>query len=192
MNHVGTRSITTPRLVLRRFTMDDVQSMYDGWASDPEATFYLGWDTHPDVEVTRTVIQTWIEQYVHDGCYNWAIERDGQLIGSILVVTCSDADAYAEIGYSSARSHWGQGYMTEALSAVIGFLFDTVGLHRIYLRYDPENTGSGRVMQKCGLTYEGTLRGHYKRKDGAFGNLAYYGILREEWLEMKGAIDGGF
>lgn len=181
MNHQGTQTLHTDRLTLRRFTLDDVEAMYANWAGDDQVTKYLSWPTHPDAEVTRAVLSTWVEQYAQDGFYNWAIVLNGVLIGSISVVRCSEKDAWAEIGYVIGRAQWGQGLMTEALDAVLRFLFETVGLHRVMLRHDTENIASGRVMVKNGLAYEGTLRKHVHRKDDTWGDLAIYGILREEW-----------
>lgn len=186
MNHQGTQPLLSPRLTLRRFTMDDVEAMYQNWASDDAVTQYLFWETHPDTEVTRAVLSTWVEQYEQAGYYNWAIALEGRVIGNIAVVRCSERDEWAEIGYVIGRAHWGQGIMTEALAAVLRFLFESVGLHRVMLRHDVENIGSGRVMVKNGLQYEGTLRGHHRRRDGTWADLAVYGILRAEWDGTKG------
>lgn len=190
MKHLGTRILKTPRLTLRPFTMYDVNAMYENWASDPVVTQYLFWETHPDREVTRAVLDTWVKQYAQDGYYNWAIEAKGEgMIGNISVVACSDADEWAEIGYVIGRGQWGKGIMTEALARVLAFLFGEVGLHRACLMYDVENVGSGRVIIKNGLTYEGTMRKRHRRKDGSWADLAVYGILREEWKTMDAVTD---
>lgn len=181
MNHQGTQPLKTDRLFLRRFTLADADAMYRNWASDGAVTRYVFWETHPDVDATRAVLSMWVEQYAQEGVYNWAIERGGELIGSIGVVHCSTRDEWAEIGYVSGRAYWGQGIMTEALAAVLGFLFEKVGLHRVMLRHDVENVASGRVMVKNGLVREGTLRKEHRRKDGSWADLAVYGILCEEW-----------
>lgn len=181
MTHLGTRALETDRLTLRRYTVDDAEAMYANWASDDAVTQYLTWPTHPDSEVSRAVMETWVEQYAEEGFYNWGIVYEGVLIGNIAVVNASGHDERAEIGYCIGRAWWGKGIMTEALGAVLDFLFGEVGLHRISLRHDVANTGSGRVMEKNGLAREGILRGEHKRKDGSFGDMAVYGILRGEW-----------
>lgn len=181
MIHRGTQTLHTDRLTLRRFTIDDAQAMYDSWASDPEVTWYLSWEPHPDVDITREVLRTWLERYAEDGYYNWLITMQGEAIGTIAVVRASERDERAEIGYCIGRKHWGQGIMTEALQCVLGFLFDEVGLHRVYLRHDVENIASGRVMIKNGLVREAVLRKHNRRRDDSWGDVAIYGMLREEW-----------
>lgn len=190
MNNPGTQTLRTPRLTLRRFTMEDVDPMFDNWANDDAVTRYLMWDSHGDREVTRVLLETWVAQYAEDGVYNWAIEYEGAAIGGISVVSGSEKDEWAEIGYCMGKAWWGQGLMTEALQAVLRFLFEQVQLHRVYLRHDAENIGSGRVMLKNGLVHEGTLRKHHKRKDGSFADMCLYGLLRDEWLAHEAAAEG--
>ena len=183
MNLIGTKPLETERLLLRRYTMDDAEAMFTNWCSDDEVTRHLTWPTHPDVEVTRTVLSTWVEGYADDGRFQWGIEKDGELIGDIAVVAASTQHEFAEIGYCVGRAWWGQGIMSEALGAVMRFLFEEVGVHRIVLRHDTLNPASGKVMLKNGLRPEGTQRGHFKRNDGTYADLAFYGILRDEWEE---------
>ena len=63
MKHLGTKQIETKNLILRRFTIDDAEAMYKNWASDDEVTKYLMWPTHTDVEVSKAVLKSWIENY---------------------------------------------------------------------------------------------------------------------------------
>lgn len=181
MRHIGTQPIQTPRLLLRRYTLDDTDAMYDNWASDDRVTRTLTWPTHPDKGVTRVVLETWVGSYDQESYYHWGITVDGKLVGDIAVVNASWEDQNAEIGYCLGYDLWGQGYMTEALTGVLGFLFDRVGLHRVYLRHDSINGASGRVMAKSGLVHEATLREHRLHPDGTASDLEYYGILRREW-----------
>lgn len=63
MNHKGTITLVTKRLILRRFTTDDAEAMFNNWASDKEVTKYLTWPTHTNVFVSKTIINSWIELY---------------------------------------------------------------------------------------------------------------------------------
>ena len=74
MQHLGTQTIETERLVLRRFSMEDAQTMYDNWASDDDVTRYLTWPTHTDSSVTEMVLGNWVDSYANDDFYNWAIQ----------------------------------------------------------------------------------------------------------------------
>ena len=87
-----------------------------------------------------------------------------------------------EIGYSLSREFWNRGIMTEALQAVIRMAFDTLKLHRVEAQHDTANPASGRVMLKCGMLHEGTLRGRIYNK-GQYIDVDIYAILREDWMK---------
>ena len=70
--------------------------------------------------------------------------------------------------------------MTEALSAVIEYLYKEVGMNRIAARHDPNNPHSGDVMKKCGMKYEGTHRASDRNNQGIC-DAVQYAILRSEW-----------
>lgn len=181
MQHKGTRTIETNRLILRRFAMEDAQAMYDNWASDPEVTKYLTWPTHSSVEASRWVLSQWCPEYEKPDYYQWAIVlKDlGQPIGSIAVVHQDDRIAMAHVGYALGRKWWHQGIVSEAMKAVMDFLFDEVGVLRIESRHDPRNPHSGGVMKKCGMKYEGTHRQADWNNQGIC-DACYYALLAEE------------
>ena len=181
LTHKGTQTIRTARLTLRRFTVEDAQQMYDNWASDARVTRFLTWEPHVSPEATAELLSEWVAAYLAPSCYNWVMEYEGRCIGNISVVRCSDRSEYAELGYCMGCDYWNKGLMTEAAKAVIAFLFDEVGCHRVVIRHAVKNPASGRVAQKCGLTYEGTERKVFKSRDGEFLDIAGYSILRNEW-----------
>lgn len=182
LHHIGTQPIQTSRLTLRRFVPADAQAMYNNWASDAEVTRFLRWPPHSDVTVSQAVLSDWIAAYEKPDFYQWAIVPDalGAPIGTIGVNFCDDTLALAHIGYAIGRPFWNRGYTSEALSAVIAYLFDRVGMNRIESQHDPENGASGRVMQKCGMTYEGTHRQADISNRGIV-DACMYAVLREEW-----------
>ena len=160
MQHMGTRTIETERLTLRRFAADDAEAMYYNWASDDEVTKFMTWPSHGSVEVSRMVVSDWVSHYGEEPYYQWAIvPKDlGQPIGSIAAVHVNDKAEKVEIGYCIGKNWWHRGYMSEALSAVIEFFFDVVKVNRIEACHDLNNPYSGAVMAKCGMRYEGTQR----------------------------------
>lgn len=182
MKHLGTKCIETPRLILRRFTVADAQAMFVNWASDPEVTRFLSWPAHTSPEVSRRVLADWTAHYCEDTYYQWAIvlKAFGDVpIGSIAVVSRDDVTQKAHIGYSLGRRWWNQGIMSEALRAVMDYLFDEVGVRRIDARHDPNNPASGAVMRKCGMRYEGTQRRADWNNQGVC-DVSWYGILAED------------
>lgn len=179
MKHLGTQTIETGRLILRRFTVEDARAMYENWASDEEVTKYLTWPVHDSAAVTRAVLEDWTARYDGDSFYQWAIvfrEHGDSPIGSISVVSYDEKVQKAEIGYCIGRAWWHKGIMTEALGAVINFLFHEVGMQRVEARHDIQNPNSGAVMRKCGMQYEGTARRAGWNNQGVC-DLACYAIL---------------
>ena len=174
--------LKTHRLILRRFTTDDAEDMYRNWASDPEVTKFLTWPCHSSPEATRTLLEQWDARYEDGGYFNWAIEdrEINQVIGNIAAVKLNEEIASMEIGYCLSRSCWGNGIMPEALVAVMGFLFREVGIERISACHDINNAKSGRVMEKAGMLYEGTLRRASKNNQGIC-DIAVRAALRSEW-----------
>lgn len=158
MKHLGTRRIETKRLILRRFTLDDALPMYRNWASDPEVTKYLTWQTHENAEQTKNVLESWISSYENEDKYIWCIAKkdNDEPIGSINAFHYQEKINAMEVGYCVSRSYWHQGITSEALGAVMKYLLDEVGIDRIEARHDAINPNSGGVMRKCGMKHEGT------------------------------------
>ena len=181
MKHCGTQTIETKRLILRQFTMDDAEAMYTNWASDPAVTKYLTWQCHETLETTKAVIQEWTAQYDRKDYYQWAIEYKDihEPVGSISVVHIYNDVACVEAGYCIGKKWWHKGITSEALNAIIHFLFQEVEVNRIEAIHDIHNPYSGKVMQKCGMRYEGTMR-QYARNNTGICDVCMYAILKED------------
>ena len=188
LTHKGTQAIETPRLLLRRAERTDGEAMFRNWASDPEVTKFLTWPAHSSVEVSAMIVEGWMAEYDKADYYQWMIvlKELGEPIGSISVVSQQERTEAAEIGYCIGRRWWHQGIVTEAMRAVIDYLFREVGMNRIEARHDPNNPHSGGVMRKCGMTYEGTTRQSDRNNQGIC-DAAHYSILRKEWGRPKSA-----
>jgi RimJ/RimL family protein N-acetyltransferase len=105
----------------------------------------------------------------------------GELAGCISLAL-RDNDDRAELGYWMGMPYWNHGYCSEAARALVAYGFEQMGLHRIYAFHFVRNPASGRVMQKAGMSYEGTLRQHVKKWE-RYEDLAAYGILRSEYAK---------
>lgn len=186
MNHKGTKTIETDRLILRRFTKDDISFAYRNWTSDEAVTRYLRWPTHEDMSITERVLNKWIAAYETLAYYQWAIELKsiGKPIGSISVVDMNEKLDIVHIGYCIGSKWWHKGITSEAFSAIIPFLFEEVGVNRIETQHEPNNPHSGNVMKKCGLKYEGTLRQADFNNQGVV-DACMYSLLREEYFTRK-------
>lgn len=178
-------TLYTQRLALRPFRLQDgprVQQL----AGERQVAEMTGNIPYPYPDGAAG---DWIRH--HDGewkrgeIFTFAIARreDDDCIGAISL-SVTPYDWRAELGYWLGIPYWNQGYMTEAAYAVLQFAFETLKLNRVYARHYPRNPASGRVMQKIGMTREGTLRQHVVHWNRA-EDLVYYGILADEWKKFQ-------
>lgn len=177
----GHKILHTKRLVLRPFAFTDVNDVL-AYASDPEWSRFLPVPspyTMKDAEefVARNILR---EQ---DDEHGLAIELDGRVIGGI-GLRLEPPIAVGSLHYSIARDHWNRGLITEAAQAVIDWGFTEFGLEKVYSWADVDNIGSWRVMEKIGMTREGTFRSHGLNR-GVRQDFHYYGILRHEWEQQR-------
>ena len=168
LNHCGTKIITTNRLVLRKFTINDADAMYKNWASNNNVTKFLTWPTHTSVNITKAIISEWVNSYNDIRTYHWALTLKGndEVIGDISVTKIDEGCLTAELGWCMSENYWGKGLMPEAALAIRDYLFDEAGFNRIAAIHDANNHKSGRVMQKIGMRYEGTKRQASKNNQG--------------------------
>jgi ribosomal-protein-alanine N-acetyltransferase len=178
--------LETERLLLRKMRLDDAEAMF-AYASDPEVTRYVPWDTHRSMEDSESFLGFATEGYERGDFGGWGVvlKDDGVFIGTCGIdVGYAPEHARAELGYVLSREHWGKGLMPEAVRAVIRFSFGRMGLNRVEARCIAENTASARVMEKAGMTYEGTLREREFIK-GAYRDMKLYSILRREYRRVN-------
>ena len=183
MNHLGTINLETKRLILRKFKISDAKDMYNNWASDKKVHEYLTYEPHSNIEKTKEIIKSWIENY-NSNCYRWAIfyKENNQVIGSIKAAKIDEDIEMANIGYYISRKYWNKGITSEAFERIIKFFFEEVKLNRIESCHNIKNIYSGKVMIKCGLKNEGRLRDGLKDNSG-IADCLIYSILRKEYFE---------
>jgi len=180
MKHAGTKTIKTDRLTLRKFIISDAETMFRNWANDNEVTRYMRWATHKDVDTSRAIMQEWVDSYKEDNSYHWGIcLKDNELIGSIGAFV-NEIDYSANVGYCLGRKWWGKGYASEALRALIDYMFTNTDIERLEAYHAVENAASGKVMLNAGMVHEGFARHKFKSREG-FHDSDMYGIIREMW-----------
>lgn len=190
MNHLGTKRIETERLILRKFTMDDAEDMYNNWAGDDDVTKFLTWPTHSNVDSSICVIGMWEKEYDSPDNYQWCIEfkEIGEAIGSISVVSLNEKTNAVEVGYCIGKKFWGQGITSEAFRALIAFFFEEMQVNRVESRHDSRNPASGKVMLKCGLLKEGMKRQADINNSGIC-DAVFYGLLKDDWNRNRSGLD---
>lgn len=184
MEHKGSKILKTERLVLRPFRQSDAEEMFLNWASDPQVTKYLTWTHHNSIEETRALLTAWEEESKRKDTYHWAITLNGEVVGDIALVSVRGENATT--GYCLSRKVWGKGIMTEAYREVLRFCIEEVGFHRVEAAHSALNPASGRVMEKCGLKYEGTFRKEIRLlSTGEWTDILHYAILEEDYFARK-------
>ena len=187
MKKIGTKKLETERLILRKSTLEDADSMFKNWGSDPLVTRYVTWKTHETIEDSLEYLKYIQKEYQEGNAYHWLIvlKENNTPIGTIDVVRIL-TDGVVEIGYNIGSLWWGNGYTTEALKKVIEFLFNEVDVDTICARHLVENPASGKVMQKAGLKLEGILcQREICNYTNTLMDVAYYSILKDEYKNKK-------
>ena len=168
MKPVGSMPIQTARLLLRA----------------PELT-----DAEPLVRVKSLAmklpeackaVDNMVKELAHPFCFHWVITLDGQPIGRVKGWEVNPYDGYLQLGYDVGPAYRNQGYMTEAVRAVVRYMLTQAEANRVYCSVRESNLASRRVCEKVGMTHEGTMRQHYARQDGGYDDVRIYGILRSE------------
>jgi ribosomal-protein-alanine N-acetyltransferase len=173
-------TLETERLILRKMTLEDAEAIF-AYASDPEVSRYTLWETHLSIEESRAFLELEVSKRESGGEPDWGIvyKGDHRFVGTCGIISWEPHHARAEIGYALSREYWGRGLMPEAVRAMIRFGFERMSLNRIEARCIAENAASTRVMEKAGMTHEGTLRQRELIK-GAYRDIEVYAVLREE------------
>ena len=170
----------TKRLTLRSLRVDDAEALHPMY-SDADANHY---GSHPaTVTLDDTVAR--LEKAVADtGWRAWAITLTGDDT-AIGTVACYEKrqGKVTEIGYVLRRDHWGRGYVTEAVAAMIDLLF-AEGQRRIFADTDPDNAPSIAVVKRLGFTLEATLRAEWETHIGVRDSLIW-GLLEDEWTAAR-------
>ncbi|MCP3031556.1 GNAT family N-acetyltransferase [Halobacillus sp. A1] len=174
-------SLETEHLVLRKIDKKDTNDIYS-YCSNSAVSRYVTWDTHTCKEETESFIDCVLDGYKHDHKALWGMElkATGKIVGTIDFVSIDEQHMNAEIGYVLSEVWWGRGLTTEASKRLIQFGFTELKLERIQARCMAENIGSQKVMEKAGMSFEGTSRKGFF-SNGTFHDIKNYSILREEF-----------
>ena len=174
--------ITTDRLVLREFVIDDWPDVL-AYQRDPRYLQFYPWADRTEAEV-RDFVQMFVDQQAERLRRKFqlaiTLPNSERVIGDCGIRRKSENDWEADIGYELAPECWGRGYATEAAMAIVDFGFRDLQLHRISSWYIADNAASARVLERVGLRPEGRLRENEFFK-GCWWDTLLYGLLRSEW-----------
>lgn len=175
--------LETPRLFLRPFQAADLEPFL-AYRNDPEVACYQGWDyPYPRTSAERFLAEMQQRTPGLPGkWFHFALEpkATGELAGDCAFYVLGRDTRQAEIGFTLARSHQGLGYATEAVTRLLAYLFDEVGLHRVCANCDDRNLASARLMERVRMRREAHYIENYWSRDQWAGEY-WYAILRREW-----------
>ncbi len=174
-------TLKTDRLILRPLALTDAKDVQRlaGEREIADTTLNI---PHPYVDgAAEAWISTRRAQFEAGDAIVYALTdaESGELIGAVGLQIEKDFDK-AELGYWIGKPYWNNGYATEAAARLVRYGFEELELNRVLSRHLSRNPASGRVMQKLGMVFEGTLRQDTKKWD-KYEDLCVYGLLREEW-----------
>jgi RimJ/RimL family protein N-acetyltransferase len=151
------QQILTERLILRPPTEADAEALFSRYGKDPLVCRYMAWTPHQSIDDTLTFLRRVVGENREGNSAVYLIwsRESGQLLGSVGGAVQLPR---MQFGYCLARDAWGRGYATEAARAFVGAVMEEPSIWRIQAYCDTENRASAHVLEKIGLTYEGTLR----------------------------------
>lgn len=185
LNHIGTQTINSERLILRTFQYTDDDDMLTYWISDPKIQSLYSEPTYTTKEEVKELLDKYISSYERPDYYRWAIieKESGICIGQIAIFLVDNKNHFCEIEYALGSKFHCKGYATEAVKSILRFSFDKVNFHKVQVCHKEGNMASQGVIRKCNFTYEGTLRDFFFM-DGRYVNRLYYSMLKAEYEEL--------
>ena len=172
--------LRTDRLVLRPLRESDADALFTIFSDQKVMRYWstLPWTSHEPARamITRDLAQT-SKEHLRLGI---ELAHDKRLVGTCTLFSIDAVCRRAEIGYGLASFAWGQGYMNEALRALLDYGFHQLNLNRIEADIDPRNEASARTLERLGFRKEGYLRERWIVGDEV-SDTALYGLLQREW-----------
>ncbi len=172
MKYIGTQEIKTERLVLRKIKLEDAEQLLASGSLCGTVD-----------EVVKN-IENRIKDYDSPYAFHWVIEYHNMPIGRVLAWEVNPRNEYCQLGYDIAQEYRNQGFMTEAIKAILSYLLTEAEINRVYCSVRVPNTASNKVCQKAGMVLDGTLRKHFK-SDAGFDDVNVYSLIRDDLQTEK-------
>lgn len=181
-------TLETDRLNLRPLNVDDAPDIFS-YAKNIEVSQYTLWQPHKNLEdsikfISEYAFQKYQEEELKPLAVCLKSDGDSKMIGTVGCYWKSKTSNVMELAYALSQDYWGKGIMTEASHAIIDYCFENTSVNRICARFKSENIGSGRVMEKLEMTYEGTMRSELFH-NGRYWDMKYFSVLKSEWMTRE-------
>jgi len=192
MKNFSLPRLNANRVCLRPLVESDVDALFDIF-SDAQVMRY--WSTAPleNKEAARSLYEEIALANSRGSMKKWGVATlaDDIVIGTATLFNLEISNGRAELGYAQNRARWGQGFMHEALQALLDYSFNQLNLRRLEADVDPRNAASIRTLERLGFQREGLLRERW-HVNGEIQDAYFYGLLRREWRppHRSGPING--
>ncbi len=187
--------IKTKRLILREYVPSDIKEIASK-INDIEVSKYLAVVSHPyELKDAEWFVSNCLKNAKKQPRekYELAVtsKKDGEFIGGTGLFGVDRYVGSAELGYWLGKKYWRQGFMSEAVTALINFAFEELKLNRIILPAYVPNVGSNGLAKKLGFTLEGTTRESARTKStGKVYDTNHWGLLKREWENKMSVVKG--
>ncbi|MBQ9786203.1 MAG: GNAT family N-acetyltransferase [Clostridia bacterium] len=190
--------IETKRLQISEITREDIPDIYE-YAKDEETGPRAGWSPHQTIEDTKKIVELWLSPNHHEQCFGLVYKLTGKVIGT-MGVTClnehlkdnrnifankfiKEGKCVYEIGATLSKKYWNMGLITEALSAMLKYLFKQVGADIVLTLHYEANIGSKKVQEKNNMKVLGCYEHDEKWYNTNCTTMVVRGKTRQEWLK---------
>lgn len=181
MQNYESLRLTSARLTLRPLSATDASALFAIF-SDAQVARHLSHPAWSDIAQAEAEIADATACLRNASAIKLGIfvSATGELAGTIKLYHFEAGSRRCDVGYALGQSHWGVGYMGEALHTLIDFAFQTLELNRVEADIDPVNTASAKTLLRLGFAFEGLLRERWIVA-GRMSDTAMYGLLRRDW-----------
>ncbi len=147
--------LETERLVLRPIKAGDVETIFNCWMQDEDVSRYMCWKASSDINEAKEFVSFELGNLEDDSWNRWLIElkETEEVIGTCLIFFNDEEDNW-DISYNLGKKYWGNGYISEAMRAVMDYAKNELKIRECIAIHAVENPASGRVMEKLGFRYE--------------------------------------
>jgi RimJ/RimL family protein N-acetyltransferase len=186
MSEAAFTQIESERLRIRRFKDSDLVP-FMAYRNDPEVAHYQSWDSCDEQEARAFIREAGSAQPGVPGeWFGFTIEskETQDLIGECALRVDEEEPYRAEIGFTLAREHQGKGFASEAISRLLDYAFNALGLHRVVAIADCRNVPSVALLERVGMRREGQFLENVWFK-GGWADEYLYAVLKDEWLHKR-------
>ena len=167
----GTVELWTECMILRRYRLEDADSLYQNLGTDPAMYAYSGWNPYATLEMAQETVRGFIDGYKDEHVYSWIMDIDDVIVGTIGAYDYKDDQI--EVGFSVVPGWQGRGLATAALKKVLDYLTGNEGIACVTAWCASENIASRRVLEKAGMKLVCTEKKDIEVGERVFDRLVY-------------------